>query len=89
MSGPTSGHPQNTIPLQSQHHPLEIAHKMPSLVTARPTTTATSGSSRTILANQPAFVQESSHRTGSNSVSRNQRVRRLPPGRATSTGMSS
>jgi hypothetical protein len=88
VSGPTSGHPQN---LQNQYHPLEIAHKMPSLVTAaaRPTTTATSGSSRTIFASQPAFVQESSHSTGSNSVSRNQRVRRLPPGRATSTGAAS
>ena len=89
--GPTSSQPvPNTIPQQNQHHPLEIAHKMLSLQqTARHTTTTSEPSRIVPVPSQPPFVQESSHNTGRNIVSRNQRLRKLPPGRYTSAGMSS
>ena len=76
----TSGQPLNMVAFQKQHHPLQIVHKMPNSQTAH-LTSSTSGSS-TVLAGPPMQQPTSS-------VSRNQRLRRLPPGRAASAGTGS
>ena len=72
----SAAQPQTVFPAPKQHHPLQIAHKMAGL---QPTT-AGSSTPNPAPAGVPSTLQHS------NSVYRNQRLRRLPPGKAVTVG---
>ena len=76
----STAQPKTVAPLQQQH-PLQIVHKMPGLKSDRST-----GSTS---ANSAGTLQQPTHSGSSSSFSRNQRLRKLPPGRPVAAGMDS